>query len=121
MTGHNSVDKKDKSPYNIILDECFAGRGSNEIVSAVTVMLESIIESLPQTSVITMWSDSCICQNRISVMTFALKCFLERHKSISFIEQKICTPGHSYIQEVDTIHSHIEIALKCPKCIVLLV
>ena len=37
---------------------------------------------------------------------------MEVHPCIKQIEQKFCTPGHSAIQEVDNIHSHIEKILK---------
>lgn len=59
-----------------------------------------------------LWSDSCVAQNRNSMMTLALKKFIEEHPRIKQIEQKFCTPGHSSIQEVDNIHSHIEKMLK---------
>jgi len=45
-------------------------------------------------------------------MCFALKKFLERHEAIDSITQKFCTPGHSSIQEVDNLHSHLEKAFK---------
>lgn len=45
-------------------------------------------------------------------MTLALKKFIEEHPRIKQIVQKFCTPGHSSIQEVDNIHSHIEKMLK---------
>lgn len=44
-------------------------------------------------------------------MTFALKYFLDKSTTLQQIEQKFCQPGHSSIQEVDNIHSHIEKAM----------
>ena len=44
-------------------------------------------------------------------MSFALQDFIRYHSQIECIEQKFCEPGHSSIQEVDNIHSHIEKAL----------
>ena len=41
-------------------------------------------------------------------INFALKNIMEVNTCIKQIEQKFCTPGHSAIQEVDNIHSHIE-------------
>ena len=60
---------------------------------------------------ITLWSDSCIPQNRNSVMMTALKHFMQNHPILKTIEQKFSEPGHSQIQEVDCVHSHIEKAL----------
>jgi hypothetical protein len=50
-------------------------------------------------------SYSCVPQNRNSIMTFALKYFLDKSTTLQQIEQKFCQPGHSSIQEVDNIHS----------------
>ena len=60
----------------------------------------------------TLRSDSCVPQNCNSIMSFALKKFLIEHPTLCFIMQKFCARGHSSIQEVDNIHSHIEKALK---------
>lgn len=45
-------------------------------------------------------------------MCLALKCFLEKHQQLNDITFKFGTPGHSAIQEVDNIHSHIEKQMK---------
>ena len=45
-------------------------------------------------------------------MTLALKTFVQAHPNIRNVTQKFCTPGHTSIQEVDNIHSHIEKGLK---------
>ncbi|CAG2252047.1 unnamed protein product [Mytilus edulis] len=45
-------------------------------------------------------------------MVTALKYFLQNnHYALKTIEQKFCEPGHSSIQEVDSVHSQIEKAL----------
>jgi hypothetical protein len=41
-------------------------------------------------------------------MPLALKVFMVQNPSVKPITQKYCTPGHSSIQEVDNIHSHLE-------------
>jgi len=41
-------------------------------------------------------------------LSFALQDFIRSHSQLECIEQKFCEPGHSSIQEVDNIHSHIE-------------
>lgn len=44
-------------------------------------------------------------------MLTALKHFMTLNPNIDEIIQTFCTPGHSSIQEVDNVHSHIEKAL----------
>ena len=88
-----------------------AGRGAKIIASAVVKILEKVLEDYPLLESITLWSDSCIPQNRNSVMVTVLKHFMQNHPILKTIEQKFSEPGHSSIQEVDCIHSHIEKAL----------
>ena len=107
MTAHCS---KDKTCYNVVWNEAMFGRGSNEIASALTLVLEKVVEKFPES--LTLWSDSCVPQNRNSIMCFALKKFLASHPNLKNIIQKFGTPGHSAIQEVDNIHSHTEKRLK---------
>ena len=109
LTAHCSRKKRS---YNAIWSEYCAGRGGNEIASAPCTILQRITEDFPDIRNLTLWSDSCVPQNRNSIMTFALKHFMQTHPNIEMITQKFCTPGHSSIQEVDNVHRHIEGALK---------
>lgn len=109
LTAHCSLDKK---AYNAIWAECIAGRGANEIASALQVILSAVLKDHPQVNSIILWSDSCVPQNRNSVMSLALKTFMSQNPRINKIAQKFCTPGHSSIQEVDNIHSHLEKGLR---------
>jgi hypothetical protein len=108
LTAHISLNK---CAYNAMWSEHQAGRGANEIASALVKILEKVLEDYPLLESITLWSDSCIPQNRNSVMVTALKHFMQNHPIIKTIEQKFSEPGHSQIQEVDCVHSHIEKAL----------
>lgn len=58
-----------------------------------------------------LWSDSCVSQNKNSIMCYALKRFMIDY-NVNTIVQKFCCPGHSSIQEVDNIHSGIEKTLQ---------
>lgn len=109
LTAHCSLDKK---AYNAIWAECIAGRGANEIASALQVIRCAVLKDHPQVNSIILWSDSCVPQNRNSVMSLALKIFISQNPSINKIAQKFLTPGHSSIQEVDNIHSHLEKGLR---------
>jgi hypothetical protein len=85
-----------------------AGRRGNEIVSALTTILHQILQKHPYINCFNLWSDSCVPQNKNSIMCFALKRFMIDHKNIKEIVQKFLCPGHSAIQEVDNAHSQIE-------------
>lgn len=111
LTSHCATSKKKKA-YSAVWPECVAKRGGNEIASAVVVILNCVLQENPELEKLVLWSDSCVAQNRNSMMTLALKKFIEEHPRIKQIEQKFCTPGHSSIQRVDNIHSHIEKMLK---------
>ncbi|XP_076107556.1 uncharacterized protein LOC143075857 [Mytilus galloprovincialis] len=110
LTGHFSLNK---CAYNAIWPEHIAGRGANEISSALLKILEKVLEDFPSLETITLWSDSCIPQNRNSIVISALQHFMKSDRSYSLksVEQKFSEPGHSSIQEVDCVHSHIEKAL----------
>lgn len=109
LTAHMSLNK---TAYNAVWSEHQAGRGANEISSALLKILEKVVQDFPLLENITLWSDSCVPQNRNSIMVTALKYFLQNnHYALKTIEQKFCEPGHSSIQEVDSVHSQIEKAL----------
>ena len=88
-----------------------SGRTGNDIASSVVKILAEIIKLYPSVSDLTLWSDSCIPQNRNSVMSCALISFL-RCNNIHSLTQKFGEPGHSAVQEVDNVHSQIEQKLK---------
>ena len=102
LTAHLSLNK---CAYNAMWSEHQAGRGANEITSALVKILEKVLEDYPLLESITLWSDSCIPQN--SAMVTALKHFMQNHPILKTIEQKFSEPGHSQIQEVDCVQSYI--------------
>lgn len=59
-----------------------------------------------------LWSDSCVPQNRNSLMSAAISIFINEHPNINSITMKFSTPGHSCNQEIDSVHSCIERVLK---------
>ena len=85
-----------------------SGRSGNDIASGLMVILDNVVNDNPTVAEITLWSDSCVPQNRNKVMTAALQIFLQTHPSVKTITHKYCEPGHSEIQEVDNLHSQIE-------------
>jgi hypothetical protein len=105
LTAHCSIDRKG---YGSIWCETTSGRSGNDLASPLVIILEMIKQQHPTITKLVLWSDSCVAQNKNSVMSFALQNFMQKHSTIQSIEQKFCEPGHSSIQEVDNIHSHIE-------------
>lgn len=53
-----------------------SGRGANYIASAVMKILEQVVHDHPDATEIVTWSDSCVPQNRNSIIAFAMADFL---------------------------------------------
>ena len=66
-----------KSVYCILWNELQSGRSGNDIASAFTKMLETVVSENQFTDLIT-WSDSCVPQNRNSLISNAVLHFLKR-------------------------------------------
>jgi hypothetical protein len=113
LTAHASGGiPKQKKGYCCIWTEAQHGRAGNDLASAAIAILEKVIEHYPDTSKLILWTDSCVPQNRNSVLSLAIMKFIQRHPRIVEIEQKYGEPGHSAIQEVDNLHSLIEKSMK---------
>ena len=108
LTAHVS---KTKQGYCAIWSENTSGRAGNDIASAVIKILNLVVSHHPETRNFITWSDSCVPQNRNSIMSFAITNFILQHQHIESVTMKYSTPGHSCIQEVDNIHSNIEKAM----------
>lgn len=107
MTATLSLQGAKKSYFGI-WHEGIGGRGGNNMASAIVKILGQVLTDYPDIEELTMWSDSCVCQNRNSIMTLALSMFIKEHPTLKHIVQKFCEAGHSNIQEVDSVHSVIE-------------
>lgn len=92
LTAHESLGK---NKICVIWPETLCGRSGNDIVKNIIT-----------------WSDSCVPQNRNSIISCAVVCFLQQNPNIESIIMKYSIPGHSCIQEVDNIHSRIEKQLR---------
>ena len=109
LTAHCS---KSKRGYCALWTEALSGRAGNDLASATIMILKKIVEDHPAAENIVLWSDSCVPQNRNSILSLALLKFLKENPHLKSIVQKYCEPGHSSIQEVDNLHSQIEKKLK---------
>lgn len=105
---------KTKIVYNAIWHEFICGRAGVHIANAIICILKRVVHDNPKLRKIIMWSDSCVPQNRNSILSFALQHFLSLPESgqLEVIEQKFGEPGHGNIQEIDAAHSCIERYIK---------
>lgn len=111
LTAHFSTDNQ---VYCSFWDEHLMGRKGCDLASALYRILLKVLEDHPDLEHLTLWSDSCVAQNRNSIMSFALAKLLWEKKDtrLEKITMKFSVPGHSAVQEVDAIHSAIERALR---------
>jgi hypothetical protein len=106
LTAKTSCSKK---VYNAIWHEGVSGRLAEDISSALIKILVAFVTDNPSVKHLILWSDSCVSQNRNSIMSATLINFLCQPTSLklSTITQKYCEAGHSAITEVDSAHSVI--------------
>lgn len=71
-----------------------SGRSGNNIASAFRRILDAVVEE-NDVSELTTWSDSCVPQNRNSIISNAVLDFLRDNPTVSSIEMKYSLPGHS--------------------------
>ena len=107
-----AVVNRTKEPFCAVWTETTAGRSGNDLASAIIHLLEAITSRHSDTNSLILWSDSCVPQNRNQILSYALQLFIDTNKSIQKIIHRYCEPGHSSIQDVDTLHSNIEGAIK---------
>ncbi|GFN73733.1 DNA repair protein rhp54 [Plakobranchus ocellatus] len=69
LTVHCSVDK---NVFCAVWNEAENGRGGNAIASALLKVLDQFVQMHTTNSEIILWSDSCVPQNRNSLMAYAL-------------------------------------------------
>lgn len=106
-----AVVNKTGKGYCAIWPENLSGRSGNDIASALVCLIKEILVDHPDCRHLILWSDSCVPQNRNSIMSYALLKTLENSQLISIV-QRFCEPGHSSIQDVDNLHSLIERSLR---------
>jgi len=111
MNGHLSKNNQMKA-LCVVWNESQSGRAGNDMASAVYRMLQEVFVLQPNLKRLVIWSDACVPQNRNSIMSTAIMKFMIENKTWASITQKFGEPGHSSIQEVDTIHSQAQKRLK---------
>ena len=109
LTAHVSIGKKG---YCAIWIEMMAGREGNDIASAFIKIISQVVQDYPSYNDFIAWSDSCVPQNRNSVISYAIMAFMSKHEHLSSVTIHYSIPGHSAVQEVDNMHSNIEKAMR---------
>lgn len=94
--------------YSSFWDESQSGRNGNDLASATMSILNRLFQDDPFIEHIILWSDSCVPQNRNKMMSMAIMMFLKGHSTVKTVTQKYCEPGHSSIQDIDSVHASIE-------------
>jgi hypothetical protein len=97
-----------KSGYCAVWDEKTCGRTGSDIASALVAILNEILSKYNSIENLTLWSDSCIGQNKNSLITYALTHLIKNYPNLKEVILKFSVPGHGCVQEVDNIHSLIE-------------
>lgn len=105
LTAHLSIDGQ---VYCCIWPEVLMGRKGNDIASAVIKILKEVSAKHTNIQELTLWSDSCVAQNRNCVISYAVGHFLSSQDTLRKIILKYSVPGHSCVQEIDSVHSVIE-------------
>ncbi|GBN21761.1 hypothetical protein AVEN_206571-1 [Araneus ventricosus] len=99
-----------KQVYCALWSENLSGRTGNDIASTFHKILILLTEENDITELIT-WSDSCVPRNRNSIISNSVLHFLKANPQVKSVTMKYSLPGHSCVQEVDSVHSNIEKAM----------
>lgn len=76
---------KTKVVYNAVWHELICGMRGVHLANAVITVCKRIVEGNPRLEKLILWSDSCVPQNRNSIMSFALQCFLNSPESKNLV------------------------------------
>lgn len=109
LTAYKSLGK---NKICVIWPETLRGRSGNDLANALLKFLEKVTNLHPSIKHTITWSDSCVLQNRNSIMSFVVTRFLLQNTSVETVTMKYSIAGHSCIPEVDNIHSKSEKVLR---------
>jgi hypothetical protein len=111
LTAHTSLSGQG---YCAIWPETLSGRAGIDIASAVVKILAAVVRDNADITEIVTWSDSCVPQNRNSIMAYAVSDFLQSHAQIDSITMKYSVPGHYRPDYKETkVGNHYECRLIC--------
>lgn len=99
-------DSSDNSVHCMMWDESKAGRGGEEISSAILKWAESVIPT-SDVNETTLWSDNCYGQNKNIAIIMCFFFIMQKYPQIKCVNIKYLLKGHTHM-EADTIHALIE-------------
>lgn len=108
LIGHCNLNKTAYCSFWTELNSSGTRSGNDDIANGLLKILENVVKDNSLVTKIILWSDSCVTQNKNEINSTCILHFLKCHPNISQIEHKYSEPGHSLIQEVDSVHSVIE-------------
>lgn len=85
--------KAKKMGYCASWTEAMSGRSANDSASTIIKILEQILLDLSNATNVITWTDSCVLQNRMYIISFTMADFLTKHPQREKIKVKYSTPG----------------------------
>nr|CAH7726499.1 unnamed protein product [Callosobruchus chinensis] len=108
LTIHDSTVNK---TFCMMWDETVAGRGGNEVASAILKWIQVVSGLDPQIEELTIWSDNCPSQNRNLMMVICYFHIFNICQNLRTINHKYLLRGHTHL-EADRDHALIEKQVK---------
>ena len=108
LTLYNLTAHTVKRGYCAIWNDALSGRAASVFLRT----MENIVQDHPNATTFKTWSDSYVPQNRNQGISQAVIEFVSRHQHIKTVNMKYSIPGHSAVQEVGSLHSQIEHAMR---------
>lgn len=99
-------DSSNNAVHCMMWDETKAGRGRNEMASAILKWADNVIPA-SHVSEITLWSDNCYGQNKNMSIIMCFFWIMQKYPMIRCVNQKFLLKGHTHM-EADTIHALVE-------------
>lgn len=104
-------DATEKRSYSMVWNEHEAGRGGNEISSALMKWAEMHLKDIQSCDHLIIWTDNCPSRNRNSIMMVSYIYLLKLCPYLKVVEHKFLLRGHTHM-EVDHVHALFERQIK---------
>ncbi|VVC41704.1 Double-stranded RNA-binding domain [Cinara cedri] len=101
---YNLKSEDYNSVYCMMWDESKAGRGGEEISSAIFKWADNVILNSAGVNKITLWSDNCFGQNKNISIIMCFFWIMQKYPQIERINMKYLLKGHTHM-EADTVHA----------------
>jgi len=82
LTGHCSISKQS---YGVLWPETLSGHTGNDIASSLSVLLQNVLQDHSEEKEVTIWSNSCVPQNKNEVVSTAIMLLLKKSQQLTII------------------------------------